>query len=212
MAYLHGKLEVTSEVRSVPLGQKRKRGRPKKMPHCLTRSPPVHPTHIPEEEIANTEPVIENVPDDSFIQTEDPEILVTPTGPVATRGGRGRCVQDDSNALAVTDDQITQTTPAPIAVTRRGRGRGVRRGRGRGAQIVQQADQLSEYELLREKNIKEREEVFRSLNITEHIASCKEGMSDTNLKTGKSRSRGRGLKRKIPESEVSSPRKLRSRK
>ena len=29
MAYLQGKLEVTSEVRSVPLGQKRKRGRPK---------------------------------------------------------------------------------------------------------------------------------------------------------------------------------------
>ena len=149
MAYLHGKLEVTSEVRSVPLGQKKKRGQPKNMPHCLTRSPPVHPTHIQEEEIANTEPEMENVPDDSFTQTEDPQILLTPRRPVVTRGGR---VQDVSTT--VTDYPITQTTPATLAVTRRGRGRGVRRGRGRGVQLVQQADQLSEYELLRGKNIK----------------------------------------------------------
>ena len=82
MAYLHGKLEVTSEVRSFPLGQKRKQGRPKKMPHCLTRSPLcVHPTHIQEEDIANTEPEMENVPDDSFTQTEDPLNLLTPRGP-----------------------------------------------------------------------------------------------------------------------------------
>ena len=32
-------LEVSSEVRSKPLGQKRKRGRPKKLPACLTKSP-----------------------------------------------------------------------------------------------------------------------------------------------------------------------------
>ena len=40
MSYLQGKLEVTSEVRSVPVGQKRKRGGPKKLPsNCLPRSP-----------------------------------------------------------------------------------------------------------------------------------------------------------------------------
>ena len=39
LLYRTGKLEVTSEVRSVKLGQKRKRGRPKKLRHCLVRSP-----------------------------------------------------------------------------------------------------------------------------------------------------------------------------
>ena len=40
MAYRKGKLEVTSRVRSVPLGQKRKRGRPKALGNCLMKSPP----------------------------------------------------------------------------------------------------------------------------------------------------------------------------
>ena len=48
MAYIKGNVEVTSEVRSVPLGQKRKRGRPKKLPNCLTRSPPVQLNHPAE--------------------------------------------------------------------------------------------------------------------------------------------------------------------
>ena len=39
MLFKSGFLEVTPEVRSVPLGQKRKRGRPKKLPNCLARSP-----------------------------------------------------------------------------------------------------------------------------------------------------------------------------
>ena len=39
MSYRQGLLEVTPEVRSVPLGVKRKRGRPKKVGHCLSRSP-----------------------------------------------------------------------------------------------------------------------------------------------------------------------------
>ena len=39
MMYKKGILEVTSEVRSVPINQQRKRGRPKKLPHCLSRSP-----------------------------------------------------------------------------------------------------------------------------------------------------------------------------
>ena len=41
MMFKTGALEVTSEIRSVPLGEKRKRGRPKKMPHCLSKSPPM---------------------------------------------------------------------------------------------------------------------------------------------------------------------------
>ena len=41
MMFRTGSLEVTSEIRSVPLGEKRKKGRPKKIQHCLSRSPPV---------------------------------------------------------------------------------------------------------------------------------------------------------------------------
>ena len=39
LMYKTGVLEISSDVRSKPLGQKRKRGRPKKLPACLTRSP-----------------------------------------------------------------------------------------------------------------------------------------------------------------------------
>ena len=39
LMYKTGVLEVSSDVKSKPLGQKRKRGRPKKLPACLTRSP-----------------------------------------------------------------------------------------------------------------------------------------------------------------------------
>ena len=35
-------LQIDSDVRSKPLGQKRKRGRPKKLPVCLARSPEQH--------------------------------------------------------------------------------------------------------------------------------------------------------------------------
>ena len=40
LMYKTGKLEVTADVRAKPLGQKRKRGRPAKIPLCLPRSLP----------------------------------------------------------------------------------------------------------------------------------------------------------------------------
>ena len=43
-------LEISSDVRSKPLGQKRRRGRPKKLPFCLVNSPdrlPNSNTNIP---------------------------------------------------------------------------------------------------------------------------------------------------------------------
>ena len=47
LMYKTNVLEVTSEVRSKPLGQKRKRGRPKQLPACLTKSPePEKPANI----------------------------------------------------------------------------------------------------------------------------------------------------------------------
>ena len=48
MMFKTGALEVTSEIRSVPLGETRKRGRPKKMPHCLSKSPPM--SSLPDTE------------------------------------------------------------------------------------------------------------------------------------------------------------------
>ena len=41
MMFKTGSLDVTSEIRSVPLGEKRKKGRPKKIQHCLLMSPPL---------------------------------------------------------------------------------------------------------------------------------------------------------------------------
>ena len=49
MLYKVGILEITSDVRSKPLGQKRKRGRPKKLAQCLTRSPRTTVTSPPEQ-------------------------------------------------------------------------------------------------------------------------------------------------------------------
>ena len=40
MRYIEGDLVPEADVRAVPLGAKRKRGRPKRNPMCLTRSPP----------------------------------------------------------------------------------------------------------------------------------------------------------------------------
>ena len=60
ICYKLGLLEVTADVRSKPLGQKRKRGRPQmaKAGHCLVRSPekssnvPVAHYHPPSPELA----------------------------------------------------------------------------------------------------------------------------------------------------------------
>ena len=40
-------LEATPDVRSVPLGQKRRKGRPKKLPNCLVNSPVRAPGPLP---------------------------------------------------------------------------------------------------------------------------------------------------------------------
>jgi hypothetical protein len=39
MHYKAGNIEITSDVRSVPLGAKRRKGRPKNIPNCLIKSP-----------------------------------------------------------------------------------------------------------------------------------------------------------------------------
>ena len=53
LLYVNGHLEATSDVRSVPLGEKRRKGRPKKIPHSLQMSPARNPV----EEILGGVPV-----------------------------------------------------------------------------------------------------------------------------------------------------------
>lgn len=85
MSYLQGKLEVTSEVRSVPLGQKRKRGRPKKLPiNCLERSPIQLPREEPDLEL---EPHEEQV---SAVQDQALQVLDPGASSSAQQSRRGR--------------------------------------------------------------------------------------------------------------------------
>ena len=85
MLYKSGHLEVDPLVRSVPLGEKRKRGRPKKIPNCLVRSPvkissapevgnaPVKKTTRKRKRNEAPEVIsLDNVPEGP---SEDPEVL-----------------------------------------------------------------------------------------------------------------------------------------
>ena len=53
LLYKTGVLEAAPDVRSVPLGAKRKPGRPKKIPNCLEKSPvrPIAPTEEVDLEV-----------------------------------------------------------------------------------------------------------------------------------------------------------------
>ena len=54
MLFKAGVLEDSPDVRSVPLGAKRRRGRPKRLPNCLAMSP------VSAQEVEVEEEVIEN--------------------------------------------------------------------------------------------------------------------------------------------------------
>ena len=64
--------------------------------------------------------------------------------------------------------------------------------------------QKSAYKFMRENNIREREALFESLEITEAVVSCREVLPVASSRWG------RGTKRKTVEQ--ASPRRLRSRK
>ena len=157
MAYILGRVEVTSEVRSVPLGQKRKRGRPKKLPNCLTRSPPV--------QVQCTNPVPVDVPD------YDCEVEAESTSEQAVEPSSVPC-DDQSHYLVV------EASPALISRVQRKRGRG-------GAIITTTPPSKCPYELLREENIREREAVLESLNIEDDIGSCNEELPPKSSKRGR---------------------------
>ena len=75
LLYYNGKLDVTSEVRSLPLGKRRKPGRPKKLPMCLTRSPPpaVNPGQVLNLDDNHNETM------DSDIEMDDDDEINMPT-------------------------------------------------------------------------------------------------------------------------------------
>ena len=56
MSYMEGILEVTSQVRAVPLGQKRKRGRPKGLGNCMLKSPPLTRAPPSVDSLADSQP------------------------------------------------------------------------------------------------------------------------------------------------------------
>ena len=99
LMYKKGKLEVTSEVRSVPINQKRKRGRPKKLPHCLTRSP----TAAAAPEVSTDQVLPEPVPEDEY---DDPEELIAQAEPVLRKTSRKR-----KRLLKDQQDQGEQQSP-----------------------------------------------------------------------------------------------------
>ena len=73
MLFKSGELEITPDVRSVPLGEKRKKGRPKKLPNCLVKSPirALPPTASADElDSSIDEPGI-SVRDDAALDIDD---------------------------------------------------------------------------------------------------------------------------------------------
>ena len=92
LLYKTEKLEVTPEVRSVPLGQKRRKGRPKKMPNCLIKSP----VRVPVESLP---PVLENVDEEHEVEE------IAPTSNTA-------CSSNTRKWKAIIDDIIEDETCA----------------------------------------------------------------------------------------------------
>lgn len=87
LLYREGHIEVTSEVRSVPLGQKRRKGRPKKLPNCLMKSP-VLQRNSQQEIVSDNDFEVENIDattnenDNESDNDNDPALFtVEPTPP-----------------------------------------------------------------------------------------------------------------------------------
>ena len=82
MHYKTGSLEATPDVRSVPLGAKRRKGRPKKIPNCLVKSPISVQHH--EDTVDDT--------DEEAVEADDEETVVgdAPTDIVVDVGLRTR--------------------------------------------------------------------------------------------------------------------------
>ena len=97
--YKTGKLEVTSDVRAKPLGQKRKRGRPANLPLCLARSPPNKDTASSSEA--------------SAFSSEIPILVLSPSVPADI----------SSPKPSQTPSIVSHLTPAPLVRSTRSKRR-----------------------------------------------------------------------------------------
>ena len=120
LMYKCGILEVTSDVRSKPLGVKRKRGRPAKLRQCLTKTPPrvpETPDRIPVAQYHQISPELRTislpqvnteVPSYSptltlnDVDIENIEIVIESTSPVLPRRTRRKrgLAEDDTERPA----------------------------------------------------------------------------------------------------------------
>ena len=116
MLYFNGQLEVTSEVRSIPLGAKRKPGRPKKLPNPLTKSP----VKAPETNDAEKPPAVDDIPADVLPALDDIPADEAPAPVRKTTRKRKRAevepeppAQSPVNALLAQSRSLTAGLGAP---------------------------------------------------------------------------------------------------
>ena len=104
MLYKSGWLEVNSDVRSVPLGAKRKRGRPKKLPNCLARSP-VRPAEVLPLSLDVPPPPL----DIPLVASTSPQSDLQVPGVRKTTRKRKRCPVDDLGSVPEPDVLVQQS-------------------------------------------------------------------------------------------------------
>ena len=99
-------LEVAPDVRSVPLGCKRKRGRPKKIPNCLFRSP-VRSTN---EDVVH----VEQLPDDDDLAVIDDAMPESSDLPKKTTRKKKRKASEDREPLDPLDEESVDASPIQV--------------------------------------------------------------------------------------------------
>ena len=135
MMYYTGKWLAEADVRAVALGKSRKPGRPKKIPHCLTRSPSPSPrTRSPSLSPSPSTPPVPSprLPSPPPVPSPPPLRRTTRRNVLAGKRTRAEIEDDDM----VDDRNIGFSKPpkkkAKQANGDRSRGGGRGRGRGRG--------------------------------------------------------------------------------
>ena len=114
MLYFNGQLEVTSEVRSIPLGAKRKPGRPKKLPNPLTMSP----AKATESNDVENPPAVDEIPADVLPALDEIPVEGAPVRKTTRKRKRAEVepeppAQSPVNALLAQSRSLTAGLGAP---------------------------------------------------------------------------------------------------
>ena len=114
MLYFNGQLEVTSEVRSIPLGAKRKPGRPKKLPNPLTMSP----AKATESNDVENPPAVDEIPADVLPALDEIPVEGAPVRKTTRKRKRAEVepeptVQSPVDALLAQSRSLTVGLGAP---------------------------------------------------------------------------------------------------